>query len=70
MFYKYKKFGQFAKLRRYPKVKKRMEEGDEHISEEEEKQFLQKAVELPMRKEEMLKIAERLIFIVEELLDL
>lgn len=45
--------GQFAQLRKIPRVKKRVEDQEEiFLSEEEEKKALQKAVELPMKKEE------------------
>jgi hypothetical protein len=44
--------GQFAKLRRIPKDLKRLEDEEEvFLSEEKEKEYLQKAVELPLTKE-------------------
>lgn len=45
-----KKYSQFAKLRKYPKILRRLDEGSEYISEEEEKKYMQKAIELPLER--------------------
>jgi len=52
------KLSQFAKIRRIPRDLKRVE-GEEEVflSEEKEKEYLQKAVELPLERKEAIKIA-------------
>lgn len=64
-----KKYSQFSKLKVIPKVKKKIDEGaGEYLSEEEEKKYMQRAVELPLERKSYLRIAESLLNLVEEIL--
>lgn len=61
---------QFAKIRKYPRIRQLLDEGsgEEVISEEDEKKYLQQAIELPLKRERVSSITDKLLSIIDELL--